>query len=77
MSLLGVRRAARANRPAATAAGTGKLCDDDAVILYRIHEDGHTWPSGSHYLPRFVVGAMNRNIDAADEAWRFFSRYDP
>lgn len=50
-------------------------CKLAPVLLYRIEGGGHTWPSGRQYLPRFVVGAVNRDIDAATEIWAFFSRF--
>lgn len=50
-------------------------CTRDPVLLYRIEGGGHTWPSGRQYLPRFLVGPVNRDIDAATEIWAFFSRF--
>jgi len=50
-------------------------CEHDPVLLYRIQGGGHTWPSGRQYLPRFVVGPVNRDIDGATEIWSFFSRF--
>jgi polyhydroxybutyrate depolymerase len=50
-------------------------CEFDPVLLYRIEGGGHTWPSGSQYLPRFLVGPVNRDIDAATEIWQFFARF--
>lgn len=50
-------------------------CAQDPVLLYRIEGGGHTWPSGRQYLPRFVVGPVNRDIDGATEIWAFFSRF--
>lgn len=50
-------------------------CELAPVLLYRIEGGGHTWPSGSQYLPRFLVGPVNRDIDAAEEIWSFFNRF--
>ncbi len=50
-------------------------CEHAPVLLYRIEGGGHTWPSGRQYLPRFVVGRVNRDIDGAAEAWSFFSEF--
>ena len=50
-------------------------CEHGAVVLYRIEGGGHTWPSGRQYLPRFVVGRVNKDIDASDEIWTFFSQF--
>lgn len=52
-----------------------ETCEYDPVLLYRIQGGGHTWPSGRQYLPRFVVGRVNRDIDGATEIWSFFSRF--
>lgn len=51
-------------------------CGQDPVLLYRIEGGGHTWPSGHQYLPRFLVGRVNRDIDGASEIWAFFSRFE-
>ena len=42
------------------------------VCLYIIHGGGHTVPGGSQYLPEFLVGRVSRDMDMAQEAWRFF-----
>ncbi len=43
------------------------------VCLYMIHGGGHTVPSGKQYLPVFVVGRVSRDMNMAQEAWRFFN----
>lgn len=50
-------------------------CEGEPVLLYRVEGGGHTWPSGSQYLPRFVVGRVNHDIDGATEIWQFFARF--
>ena len=50
-------------------------CENGPVVLYRIEGGGHTWPSGRQYLPRFVVGRVNKDIDGADEVCSFFSQF--
>ena len=50
-------------------------CDLAPVLLYRIEGGGHTWPSGRQYLPRLVVGRVNKDIDGAEEVWSFFSQF--
>ncbi len=50
-------------------------CEYGPVVLYRIEGGGHTWPSGRQYLPRFVVGRVNKDIDGAEEVWSFFSEF--
>lgn len=43
-----------------------------AVVLYSIHDGGHTWPGGPQYLPKFIVGRASRQIDASDTMVHFF-----
>lgn len=48
-------------------------CRDGAeVVLLSVEGGGHTWPGGAQYLPRFVIGSVTREIDGAEELWRFF-----
>jgi len=35
------------------------------VGFVRLDGAGHTWPGGSQYLPRFLVGEVNRDLDGA------------
>ena len=51
-------------------------CSGAQVNLYKIVGGGHTWPSGSQYLPAFMVGRVNKDINAANVAWEFFSEFD-
>ena len=46
------------------------------VVLYRIDGGGHAWPTPSEQsnFGDGLVGAKNRDIDAADEIWAFFQR---
>ena len=46
-----------------------------AVELYRINGGGHTWPGGPQYLPRFLVGKVCRDFDAAEVLWKFFAAH--
>lgn len=41
------------------------------VILYRVDGAGHTWPGGG-WLPRWLTGETNREIDASALMWDFF-----
>ena len=45
---------------------------DSEVILYRMNNDGHTWPGGG-FLPPFL-GNINRDINASQVIWDFFER---
>ena len=49
-------------------------CEHAPVVLYRIEGGGHTWPSGSQYLPRYFIGRLSRDIDGSQEIWAFFRR---
>jgi polyhydroxybutyrate depolymerase len=44
------------------------------VLYYRIAGGGHTWPSGEAHAPFF--GTVNRDINASEEIWNFFSRHE-
>jgi polyhydroxybutyrate depolymerase len=44
---------------------------DVPVTLVRIDGGGHTWPSGSQYLPKFVIGPVCRDFDS-ELIWEFF-----
>lgn len=45
------------------------------VALYAIDGGGHTWPGGSQYLPRGIIGRVCRDIDAARVIWEFFAAH--
>lgn len=53
-----------------------RYCSGADVLLYRIVGGGHTWPSGSQYLPAFIVGRVTKDIDGANVAWSFFSQFE-
>ncbi len=40
--------------------------------LYVVKGGGHTWPGGYRYLPEFIIGKSNRDIDACQEIFYFF-----
>jgi polyhydroxybutyrate depolymerase len=42
------------------------------VIGYTIVDGGHTWPGGSQYMPKFVIGSVTKNLDACEDIWSFF-----
>ena len=44
------------------------------VVFYRISGAGHTWPGGG-FLPRWLTGKTNREINATELMWEFFQRY--
>ncbi len=51
-------------------------CEHAPVVLYRIEGGGHTWPSGSQYLPRFWIGRLSRDVDGSEEIWSFFRGFE-
>jgi len=44
------------------------------VIGFTIVDGGHTWPGGSQYLPKFIIGPVTKNLDACEEIWKFFKQ---
>jgi len=44
------------------------------VELFKIEGGGHTWPDGLINIP--INGNTNRDINASQEIWNFFSKYD-
>ena len=45
------------------------------VIGYTITNGGHTWPGGTQYLPKFVIGSVTHNLNACEVIWDFFKGY--
>jgi polyhydroxybutyrate depolymerase len=48
--------------------------DDAAVVLYTIHEGGHTWPGGGP-LPEWFAGRTSTGVSASRQAWAFFQAH--
>jgi polyhydroxybutyrate depolymerase len=46
------------------------------VELWKLTGAGHGWPGGAAALPERLVGPDTDVINAGDEAWRFFSRFE-
>jgi polyhydroxybutyrate depolymerase len=44
------------------------------ILFYRINGGGHTWPGGGAHPPH--LGTVNRDINASEEIWKFFSRHE-
>lgn len=42
------------------------------VVDIKILNGGHTWPGTIQYLPRSIVGNLNRDFNGCDEIWEFF-----
>ncbi len=50
-------------------------CDQDVeVVLYKIAGAGHTWPGGG-WLPVWLTGETNQDIDATGLMWNFFQNH--
>jgi polyhydroxybutyrate depolymerase len=46
--------------------------DNTEVVLLKIEGGGHTWPGGTQYLPKILVGNVCRDFNAAEMIWEFF-----
>jgi len=42
------------------------------VVGYTINGGGHTWPDGTQYLPKMIIGSLSHNLDACQVIWEFF-----
>ncbi|MGZ4000966.1 MAG: alpha/beta hydrolase family esterase [Mucilaginibacter sp.] len=42
------------------------------VIGYTIVGGGHTWPGGTQYLPKAIIGPLSHNLNACEVIWDFF-----
>ncbi len=49
--------------------------DGGAVHAYTLLGGGHTWPNGRQYLPRPIVGSVNRDVDATQAMRAFFTAH--
>ena len=47
-------------------------CRGARLRLVRVEGGGHTWPGGLQFMPGLLIGTVNRDIDAGQEAWTFF-----
>lgn len=50
---------------------TGGINNTD-VVLIKIINGGHTWPGGSQYLPKKLIGNTCKDFKAAEVIWDFF-----
>ena len=53
----------------------GPNADGIVVGLWTLEDGGHTWPGGKSALPERMVGAVNRDIDAARLIGEFFKKH--
>ncbi len=42
------------------------------IELIRVKGGGHTWPGGTQYLPKKMIGRVSRDFNACDALWEFF-----
>ena len=47
---------------------------DLEVVLYKVADAGHTWPGGG-WLPVWITGKTNQEINATALMWDFFQKY--
>ena len=40
-----------------------------------VNNGGHTWPGGTQYLPKFIIGKVAHNLNACEAIWQFFKEY--
>jgi polyhydroxybutyrate depolymerase len=45
------------------------------VIGYTIVGGGHTWPGGTQYLPKAIIGPLSHNLNACEVIWDFFKHF--
>jgi polyhydroxybutyrate depolymerase len=45
------------------------------VVFYRVAGAGHTWPGGTQYLPRMIIGSTSHSFDASEAIWQFLARH--
>lgn len=45
------------------------------VKLFKLNGGGHTWPGGSQYLPKLIIGNVCRDFNATDIIWEFFKTH--
>jgi polyhydroxybutyrate depolymerase len=44
-----------------------------AVVFMQIDGGGHTWPDGTQYLPKAVIGTTSHVFDSSETTWEFFA----
>lgn len=74
MSKLGPRR--ERDGQSAQRETWGPCADGSEVALLRMTAAGHGWPGGRKQLPDRWVGRQPVVVDAAEEIWRFFVRFE-
>ncbi len=47
-------------------------CSNVKVDFIKVENGGHTWPGGTQYLPKFIVGRVCRDFSASQKIFDFF-----
>ncbi len=47
-------------------------CNNTTVKFIKVINGGHTWPGGTQYLPKFIIGKLCLDFKAEDEIFGFF-----
>jgi polyhydroxybutyrate depolymerase len=50
-------------------------CSDGTLVFHRVDGGGHTWPGGTQYLPKLIVGSTDNSVDATRLIWAFFAAH--
>lgn len=50
-------------------------CPGGEVVSYTVKGGGHTWPGAAQYMPRVLVGSVNRDFSASAAIVDFFSSH--
>jgi polyhydroxybutyrate depolymerase len=50
-------------------------CAGAEVVNYTVRGGGHTWPGGMQYLPKGMIGSVNRDFDASAVIVDFFNKH--
>lgn len=45
------------------------------VVSWSLENGGHTWPGSNANLPEWMMGEVNRDVEASVMIWDFFSRH--
>ncbi len=49
-------------------------CNNIPVEFIKEIGAGHTWPGGSQYLPKFIIGSVCRDFSASEKIFEFFMK---
>lgn len=47
-------------------------CNNVKVDFIKIENGGHTWPGGTQYLPKFLIGRLCKDFSASQKIFDFF-----